>query len=152
MRISDWSSDVCSSDLLGAVRRNYGLTSFSYDDVPAASASWRHGLRDWLTLEAHGEATRGIALAGTGALLRLGSAGVLNMSGAWADGSDAGGGQFGVGYGWTGGGFSFSYNLLHAQRGYRDIDARDGRAPPRRSETGLISSGIGRAGNLRLRS
>src|SRR3546814_16969563 len=72
------------------------------------------------------------------------------MSGAWADGSDAGGGQFGVGYGWTGGGFSFSNNLLHAQRGYRDIAARDGRAPPRRSETGLISYGLGSAGSFGL--
>src|SRR3546814_1887349 len=37
MRISDWSSDVCSSDLLGEIR---GL-----DDHPAAGAApWRVGL------------------------------------------------------------------------------------------------------------
>lgn len=142
--LSDYAVEI------GAVRRDYGLRSFSYDDVPAANASWRHGLRDWLTLEAHGEATRGIALAGAGALLRLGGAGVLNASSAWSDGSDADGGQFGFGYGWTGGGFSFNYNLLYAQRGYRDIAARDGRAPSRRSETGLISYGLGAAGSLGL--
>lgn len=135
---------------LGAVRRNYGITSFSYDDAPAVSASWRHGLRDWLTLETHGEATRGIGLAGSGALLRIGGAGVINASAAWADGSDAGGGQFGIGYGWTGHGLSFDYNLLHAQRGYRDIAARDGRAPSRRSEIGLISYGLGAAGSAGL--
>lgn len=133
---------------LGAVRRDYGFQSFSYDDAPAASASWRRGIRDWLTLEAHGEATRGIGLAGGGVLLRIGGAGVINGSAAWADGSDAGGGQFGIGYGWTGHGLSFDYKLLYAQHGYRDIAARDGRAPSRRSETGLVNYGLGAVGSL----
>src|SRR3546814_6325677 len=55
MRISDWSSDVCSSDLLardlhGAVRRLGG--ELSHDGVPGIVADARQHLQDALEMSA----------------------------------------------------------------------------------------------------
>lgn len=76
----------------GAVRMNYGLLSDDYR-LPAGSVSYRHGLRDWLTLEAHGEATMGgrtlnggrIAtggMAGGDAVFTVGAIGAVTLGGA----------------------------------------------------------------------
>src|SRR3546814_11909112 len=70
---------------VGAVRKDYGLSSFSYDDRPAASASLRYGLTDALTIETHGEASDGLALAGGGGAARLGRSGVLSAAGALSE-------------------------------------------------------------------
>lgn len=48
---------------LGAIRQDYGLENFSYGDV-AALATWRHGLRNNLTLEGHAELSDGLAVLG----------------------------------------------------------------------------------------
>ncbi|AKU24931.1 fimbrial assembly protein [Massilia sp. NR 4-1] len=64
---------------LGALRRGYGSRSFGYA-LPAASASWRHGLSPSLTLEAHGEAGGHLVNGGGGLLWRLGQAGVLSAA------------------------------------------------------------------------
>jgi len=44
----------------GFVRRAYALRSFDYAGDPSLSGSLRYGLTDRLTLEAHGEFTRGV--------------------------------------------------------------------------------------------
>ncbi|WP_256080822.1 fimbria/pilus outer membrane usher protein [Massilia sp. YIM B04103] len=64
---------------LGALRRGYGSRSFGYA-LPAASASWRHGLLPSLTVEAHGEAGGRLVNGGGGLLWRLGQAGVLSAA------------------------------------------------------------------------
>ncbi|WP_250511036.1 fimbria/pilus outer membrane usher protein [Caballeronia sp. GACF4] len=64
----------------GFVRRAYALRSFDYAGDPSASASIRRGLTDTITLEAHGEATRGVYNAGAGVLFGVGQAGVFNVS------------------------------------------------------------------------
>lgn len=64
----------------GFVRRSYALRSFAYASDPSISASLRHGLSDRLTLEAHGEATRGVYNGGIGVLVEAAHAGVFNLS------------------------------------------------------------------------
>src|SRR3546814_6587721 len=44
MRISDWSSDVCSSDLNRSADRRYGRARTAHDD-PACGVAGRTGLR-----------------------------------------------------------------------------------------------------------
>lgn len=65
----DWSAE------LGVVRKNYGLTSFDYGHQPAVSGSWRYGVSDRLTLEAHSEATNNLINVGGGGIFLLGHAG-----------------------------------------------------------------------------
>ena len=51
---------------LGALREGFGLENFRYGKM-ATSATWRHGLREYLTVEGHGEIAAGLAmLSGAG--------------------------------------------------------------------------------------
>ena len=82
--LSDYSVEV------GLLRRNYGRRSFGYANDPVASASGRYGISDDLTVEAHGEVTRGVLNGGVGGLLRLGQSGVINGSLAASGGRNKG--------------------------------------------------------------
>lgn len=65
---------------LGFPRLNYGDNSFEYDHDIAGSASVRYGLANWLTLEGHAEATRGLLNGGGGFITSLGGLGSINAS------------------------------------------------------------------------
>src|SRR5262249_17195216 len=67
----------------GFPRLNYAADSNDYLAKPAASASLRHGLYDWLTLEAHGEGgPGGLMNAGAGLAVQLTSWGVPSLAGS----------------------------------------------------------------------
>lgn len=91
----------------GFVRRNYALNSFDYAGEPSLSASLRRGITDHLTLEAHGEATRGVYNGGMGVLVEVGRAGVFNFSvaGSAGNGGNAAPPPNYYGSGFVGGGF-----------------------------------------------
>ncbi len=65
---------------LGFPRVGYGYDSFEYDRNLAGSASVRYGLTNWLTTEAHFEATQGLLNGGGGFITSLGSLGSLRAS------------------------------------------------------------------------
>lgn len=113
----------------GFLRRNYGLESFDYDTRPAVSASWRHGVNDHLTLEAHGEATGGLFNAGGGALFGLGMAGVLNGSLSGSAGKLSGT-QLSLGYQYVSQRVSIDAQTIRAFGNYGDLAARDGTPVP----------------------
>lgn len=113
----------------GFLRRAYGLDSFQYDPKPALSASARRGLNDYLTLEAHTEATSGVYNAGAGALVRMGMAGVLNGSLAASTGRLAGT-QASLGYELIEPHFSIDAQSIRAFGNYGDLAARDGTPVP----------------------
>ena len=135
---------------LGAVRRAYGLESFSYRDEPVTSGSLRYGLREWLTLEGHAEASTDLALGGGGAVVSLGRAGTVNGAYALSEHDRGRGQQASVGYTWTAAGFTVDYQLTRAFDDYRDLAADEGRAPPQRAERALLAYGLGHAGSLSL--
>ena len=62
---------------LGAIRRNYGIDNFDYGPA-VGSATLRYGVTDYLTLETHLEGAEALALAGGGAVVKLGQFGVVN--------------------------------------------------------------------------
>jgi len=66
----------------GFPRLNYATQSNDYLGKPVASGGVRHGLFDWLTLEAHGEAGAGVLNAGTGLVASLASWGVVSLAGS----------------------------------------------------------------------
>jgi len=137
--LSDWSLEA------GAVRRDYGLASFSYRDEPAASASLRHGLSEWLTLETHAEASDGLVLAGAGGVLSLGAAGVINGAYARSAGRSDGG-QASLGYAWVQRRANLAFNATQASAGYRDVAGLESEPPPRRSAQAVAGLNFASAG------
>ncbi len=141
--LADWSVD------LGVVRQNYGLDSFDYGHDPIASGSLRYGLNDRFTVEAHSEATRGLALAGVGGVWLLGSrGGVMSSSIAHSQWHGEGASQYSLGYNWSDSRFAFSLDSTRAQRGYRDAASLYGLPPPRASDRATVSVNSGRAGSF----
>ncbi len=66
----------------GYPRHNYAIDSFNYSKRVFGMASTRYGLTDWLTLESHGEITKGLINGGGGAAVGLGAFGQLSLAGA----------------------------------------------------------------------
>lgn len=133
---------------LGVVRRDYGLSSFAYDDRPAGSGMLRYGLSDVLTVEAHGEGSEGLALAGAGAAARIGRLGVVSGAYAQSRSDGANGAQWSLGHTWSNGRITTDLNSLRASAGYRDLASRDSRAPPRASDRALFGVGLAAAGSV----
>lgn len=80
--LSDFSAE------LGFPRRNYAFRSNDYDSRLAASMSYRAGLTDKLTIEAHAEGTEGMLMLGGGAVFTVADSGVMSIG---ASASQAGG-------------------------------------------------------------
>lgn len=118
----------------GLLRRGFGVDSDDYGDDPVGSASWRRGLTDTFTLEAHGEVGPGLHLAGVGMAWSPGNRfGVVSASVA-GSGGDTRGTQAGLGYQWFGPRFGVDAYAQRATDGYRDLGALDGGSRPLRAQ------------------
>jgi len=140
--LSDYSLDA------GFVRKDYGIDSFSYASDPAASAIYRHGVRDWLTLEGHAEATAGLSNGGFGAVVEIGHAGIVNASYSSSHDHGDSGSQAEFGYNWRNEHFNFSLDSTRTFGEFRDVASRFGPPPPQRSDRALAGLTMGRLGSL----
>lgn len=109
----------------GFVRRDYGIKDFSYG-TGAASASFRHGLTDDVTVELHGEAGERFGLAGAGAVFRLGNAGVINAAWSHSRRDGRGGDQWSLGYRYNGRNFNLMAQHNRRSSGFADLSVYDG--------------------------
>ncbi len=143
--LSDWSAE------LGYVRENYGLASFDYGHDPVASGTWRRGMTDRFTMEAHAELTKGLSNEGLGGSLLLGSAGgVLSASVAHSANAGSSGQQYGLGYSWDSARFNFGLNGTRTTGSYRDVATLYGTPPPRLSGQVFASYNFDRFGSLNV--
>lgn len=139
---------------LGVVRRNYGLRSFDYGKQPVLTGTWRRGLSDSFTIEAHGEVTRGLALAGAGGVWQLGAAGTLSaaLAGSRHDADTPGGSRSGtqtsLGYLWRQERLSVGLNGTRTQGDYRDVATAYGSAPAKGSASASVGYDMGGLGNV----
>jgi outer membrane usher protein len=119
----------------GFLRDYYGEESFRYGDF-AATATARHGVTNWLTLDIHGEASNGVQLVGGGGSLSLAPFGAASVDAAVST-SRQGTGRQG-----TGGYYEFSFesagtplslfgSLGAASAAYRDLASLGGPPPSR---------------------
>ncbi|AIY41362.1 Sigma-fimbriae usher protein [Collimonas arenae] len=123
--LSDWSAEF------GVVRENYGLESFGYSHDPTGSGTWRYGVSNNMTMEAHAEATRGLINAGGGGALLLGSAGgVVSGSLARSDHAGQSGTLYSLGYSWRNDRFNFSGSGIRTTGDYSDVATLYGPPPP----------------------
>lgn len=109
--LSDWSAGV------GHLREDFGQRSFAYDDRTVASASWRGGVTDTFTGEAHAEGGGGLAQAGVGGWWLLGAAGVFNAAYAHSGYHGLQGGQWALGYSWNNRRFIGRYSFGASRQG-----------------------------------
>jgi outer membrane usher protein len=143
---------------LGALRRNYGIDNVDYGPM-VGSATWRHGVTEALTLEAHGEGAASLALGGGGALVKLGRFGVVN--GAWTESRmrGEGGHQLDWGYQYSTTAYSLATQHSRRERGFGNLalydqtTSVDQRDPPlvslsQRSDRYSLSFSMGTLGNI----
>ena len=140
--LSDWSAGV------GRLREDFGQRSFAYDDRTVASASWRGGISDTFTGEAHAEGGGGLAQAGIGGWWLLGGAGVFNAAYAHSDYHGLRGGQWALGYSWNNRRLNFNLRSVRSHGDYRDLGALQGSLPPSISEQATVGADLLRLGTL----
>lgn len=132
-----YSSDMLAKGIfdfsteLGFPRLNYGDSSFDYDHDLAGSASARYGLTNWLTLEGHFEATRGLYNGGAGFTTSLGKLGSVStsLSGSRFNAADISesGGRVSVNYQTGYNGYAFYAGTSRGFGAYNDIGLVVGR-------------------------
>ncbi|HEY0328558.1 MAG TPA: fimbria/pilus outer membrane usher protein [Rhodopseudomonas sp.] len=108
----------------GFTRRDFGVVSNSYDSSPAASASLRYGLNDWLTLETHAEAAETLLNGGAGVNVLLGRWGVASLALAASRGDgNITGGLLSASLELGRGGYTVYARTQRASADYRDLAA-----------------------------
>jgi outer membrane usher protein len=133
---------------VGVVRLNWGSVSNDYGKV-AGTATYRRGLTSHFTIEGSIEGTPGVATAGVGGLVQVGSLGVINFSTASSAGAGHTGEQFSVGFQRISRVFSLGGSAEIATKDFTDIAALNG-APISRTQinanTGLSTKRFGSFG------
>jgi outer membrane usher protein len=109
----------------GLVRRNWGLISNDYG-AAAGSATWRRGLSDTFTVEAHAEGTDGVVMGGAGLVWNAFDLAVVNVAAAASGGPGHSGTQFTVGLQRIGQPFSLAASATFASLDFADIAAANG--------------------------
>ena len=133
----------------GLVRLGYGTVSNDYDSA-AVSATWRRGLSDLFTIEAHSEATKNLLLAGGGGVLNLANLGLLNFGIAGSNSSGRGGLLLQAGIARLARPLSLNINATWAQRGYTDIAGQNSDSVPRLQVNAGAALDLGRIGSVAL--
>ncbi|MEJ1970443.1 MAG: fimbria/pilus outer membrane usher protein [Rhizomicrobium sp.] len=142
----------------GTVRRNYGLANDAYIGW-ASNGTLRYGLTDWLTLEAHGEATGGLGLLGAGATVQLGTIGVATAALAASSGHGGlspigdrvdSGALVSLGFQRISRDVSVSLSATLTSPGYRDLAAVNGASEPSSTVTASVGYQAGDWGNINV--
>lgn len=97
---------------IGALRNNYGIKNADYG-AGAVSAIYRYGVSNWLTLSTHTEDREGLANAGIGSDISVGTLGTLSLSASASQG-EGNGNQLTSGYSYYSGIWGLNYQ--HIQR------------------------------------
>ncbi|WP_099239726.1 fimbria/pilus outer membrane usher protein [Pseudomonas sp. ICMP 460] len=133
----------------GTLRRDYTLRDFGYGPG-VASATFRYGYSDNLTLESHAEAASDLTLGGLGGNLRLGNVGVLNTAVAQSQFEGRTGQQLSLGYQYNSTRYSLSYQRVERRDEYADLSLVDTpyASLSKRSEQVTLSLNLERFGSL----
>lgn len=149
------SSSLLAADLNtyslegGFVRRNWGALSNDYGDF-AASGTYRRGLNDWLTFEAHAEGTRDLFMGGGGLVVNLFNFAILNLDGVGSSFQGDAGGEIALGLERVGRIFSFGASAVLATNKFGDLAATQGDPAPTRQIIAHASTSLGEWGSFGL--
>lgn len=147
------SSDLLAPGLqtysveLGFVRRDWGVVSNDYRTL-AGIVTYRRGLTPKLTVELHGEGSRGVFMAGAGGVVTLGNFAAANISIAGSTGSGHSGAQLSAGVQHEGERFSFGFSALAASHDFADVAAANGEPVTLLQITASAGLSLGRWGSF----
>lgn len=143
--LTSWSAE------LGAVRENYGYSSFGYASVPVLSGTWRRGISNTFTAGVHAETSDGLINAGFSNDWIPGSrSGTLSTSLAASADSGKNGFLYSVGYRWSADKFNFSTTTTATSGDYRDVATHYVEPPPTLTSNTVIGYSMASAGNVSL--
>ena len=131
----------------GLIRLNYATQSNDYAS-PAVSGTLRRGLSDTLTLEAHGEATKNLVMAGGGGVMNLVNAALVNLDIAGSNSEGRQGLLATAGISRAARPFSVSLSATWAQAHFKDIAAQNYQPVPRLQLNAGVGVELGSYGSL----
>lgn len=133
----------------GSLRRDYAVRDFAYGPG-GASATLRHGVSDYFTLETHAESAESLMLGGLGGNLRLGTFGVLNAALTQSRFEGDTGQQLALGYQYNSRRIGFNYQRVQRHGDYADLSLVDSPFTrlSQRSEQATLSLNLDRYGSL----
>nr|WP_189657419.1 fimbria/pilus outer membrane usher protein [Pseudomonas peradeniyensis] len=133
----------------GSLRRDYAVRDFAYGPG-VASATLRHGVSDYFTLETHAESAESMMLGGLGGNLRLGTFGVLNAALTQSRFEGDTGQQVALGYQYNSRRIGFNYQRVQRHGDYADLSLVDSPFTrlSQRSEQATLSLNLDRYGSL----
>ncbi|MGR6653892.1 fimbria/pilus outer membrane usher protein [Pseudomonas mosselii] len=133
----------------GSLRRDYAVRDFAYGPG-VASATLRHGVSDYFTLETHAESAESMMLGGLGGNLRLGTFGVLNAALTQSRFEGDTGQQLALGYQYNSRRIGFNYQRVQRHGDYADLSLVDSSFTrlSQRSEQATLSLNLDRYGSL----
>ncbi|WP_307945828.1 fimbria/pilus outer membrane usher protein [Pseudomonas mosselii] len=133
----------------GSLRRDYAVRDFAYGPG-VASATLRHGVSDYFTLETHAESAESLMLGGLGGNLRLGTFGVLNAALTQSRFEGDTGQQVALGYQYNSRRIGFNYQRVQRHGDYADLSLVDSPFTrlSQRSEQATLSLNLDRYGSL----
>ncbi|ATB67970.1 fimbria/pilus outer membrane usher protein [Pseudomonas mosselii] len=133
----------------GSLRRDYAVRDFAYGPG-VASATLRHGVSDYFTLETHAESAESMMLGGLGGNLRLGTFGVLNAALTQSRFEGDTGQQLALGYQYNSRRIGFNYQRVQRHGDYADLSLVDSPFTrlSQRSEQATLSLNLDRYGSL----
>ena len=129
------------------MRLNWGVVSNDYGAF-AGSGTYRLGVTNDVTLEAHAEGTKDQFMAGGGLVANAFNFAVVNVGGAASTAQGHGGGELSVGIERMGRVFTFGASGIFATPDFRDIAAMNGEPVPMRQLSANASAYIGKWGSL----
>lgn len=134
---------------LGALRRRYGEDNFDYGEG-AFTASYRYGLTDTVTVQAHTEGATSLALGGVGASIKLDTLGVVQGAFSRSRFHSAHGQQYSLSYQYSRPAFSLAAQYLERTSAYADLSQLDNPLTTlsRRSTQLTANLPVGRFGSL----
>jgi outer membrane usher protein len=134
----------------GAVRQAFGTKSGEYGER-FVSGVWRRGLTDALTLEAHGEAAKGLAMGGLSGAVAVRDLLVIGGAVAASNGPDGNNGTlWAVAFDRTTQRFSLAGRHEESSAGFRDVADLEDEAHVRVRDSASVGLNMGRVGTLNL--
>lgn len=133
----------------GAMRENYGVHSNDYGPQ-FASATWRRGISDAVTLEAHGEAAKGLWLAGVSGAFAVRSLFAFSVAAAVSDSPSGQGSLWSLGFDRTTQRLSLTARREMASDDFRDVPTLADQSHPKTRDVAAVGLNMGKAGTLNL--
>ncbi len=132
---------------LGALRLNWGSISNDYGPL-VGSATLRRGIAPDITIETHGETTRGLLMAGGGAVIDVANAGVVGFDVAGSSLDGRAGFDLALDARHDGRQWTLGASATIAGPRFADIAAANGQSYPQRQVSAIVGRRLGRFGSL----